>query len=908
MTISRSKTTATAIAIFLMLTIAATLIALPIVSAQTNREQPNFIYVTAQPLTGIGQNVFISYFTDRLPIDVGEVAGLLPGRAHWSDIKLIITKPDGTNETIAMGNTDPVGGGWLSWASTAVGEYSVTAYIPGQWKNTSTYNTWYPAAQSYPAKFTVQQEPVLQWPEVPLPDDYWMRPISGNANSWSILASNWLGGAANNYPQGASGGVPSSYGYGTGPESPHILWTRQYFPTGDIEDTRFGTIGNRYGGYQAVGYTCDPILDGMMHVQVEKTVHDGSGAYEIWDLKTGELLYTNETQTKPAFGQIYWYDTGNEHGLNVYLWKTSGITLPQVVRVPRVKYLGPNRLPLRLAENIEINRTATPTAINVTGTLREILDAYTGKTICYIANASTAGTEVRGKRDGSILYYNAFNYGTTAAPNYYLQVWNSSAGTMVASQANTGAWQWRPSGGSGSGASISYFGAVGSDCVHDGNIMWSLNVSMPSILGPRNTLANQTATIQAVREGEYIIFGTTGRNDERGLVQGWMMGVSLELGKEGQKLWETTFTPPLSNSNWYQQVGFVGVRPEQEVIVYNSETELLNPIVFDLKSGTKLWQGNASIEPQYSFYGYQTLFYEDLIITGGAHSGVITAYEARTGAIRWQYTATQIGTESPYGNDLARGFTVADGKLYTSVSEHSPSSPLWRTPGLKCFNITTGEEIWKIAFWGSGIKFADGILTTMNLYDGQVYAFGKGPSGTTVSAPQTIPALGSSVTITGTVTDQTPTGRRNVNNLVQFTLKDTPAISDEDMRRWMEYKFMGQGKPANAKGVEVTLDAIDPNNNYIHIGTVTSDLTGAYGFVWQPEVPGTYQIIATFAGTKSYYGSSTTTYLTVGEAPPTPAEPQPLPAQLPLDMYLLYATVAIIVAIAIVGLLILRKK
>ena len=231
-----------------------------------------------------------------------------------------------------------------------------------------------------------------------------------------------------------------------------------------------------------------------------------------------------------------------------------------------MQYLGPNRLPLRLAENIEINRTATPYAINVTGTVRELLDAYTGKTICYIANVSTAGTNVYGK-DGSILYYNAANLGTTSAPNYYLQIWNSSAGTMVASQQSTGAWQWRPSGGSGSGASISYFGSVASNNVHDGNIMWSLNASMPSILGPRNALANQTASIQAVREGEYIIFATAGRNDGRECSRlGYLYWP--ERGKEGQKLWESSWTPPLANSGWYTADTFEGVFPDQEVIIY----------------------------------------------------------------------------------------------------------------------------------------------------------------------------------------------------------------------------------------------------------------------------------------------------------------------------------------------------
>jgi hypothetical protein len=226
-------------------------------------------------------------------------------------------------------------------------------------------------------------------------------------------------------------------------------------------------------------------------------------------------------------------------------------------------------------------------------------------------------------------------------------------------------------------------------------------------------------------------------------------------------------------------------------------------------------------------------------------------------------------------------------------------------------NITTGEEIWKILFWGSGIKFTDGIMTAWNLYDGQVYAFGKGPSGTTVTAAPEESASGTKVVIKGTVTDQTQTGRRNVNNIVQFTLKDTPAISDEDMRAWMEYKFMQQGQPTNAKGVEVTLHAIDPNGNYIHIGSTTSDMNGNYGLSFIPEITGDYQIYASFAGSKSYYPSSSSTFLTVEEAPAATTQPDTAqPASL-ADTYFIPAVIAIIIAIVVataLNILATRKR
>ncbi|MBN1244652.1 PQQ-binding-like beta-propeller repeat protein, partial [Candidatus Bathyarchaeota archaeon] len=687
----RNKTAA-AIALFLIFVFTASLIALPNANAQTITEYLTHIYVAPQPLTGVGEGMFIVYFTDQMamPCDEDATLGAPAGRETWLGITLTITKPDGTIETLNAGPTDPVGAGYIVYTPTDIGEYSVQVHFPATWKNRTTQimygasnyrrlgpgDYFFSAADSEIATFTVQAEPIAHWPNPPLPTDYWMRPIPGPANTWSVLAGNWLEGAANVWPQGGAGGVTSNYGYGPAPESAHILWTRTYYPAGSIVDERFGSQVNYYGGYQAVNFAAGPILDGKIHVTPQFSMHDGNGGWAIWDLYTGEELFYDPEGTKPSFGQIYWYDSPNQHGCALYLWKTSGVTLPEIVQIPNAVQEVAGQLPIALGPVQTYNLTETSVRM---GTVWEMLDAYTGNHVCYIANVTSGGTAVYGK-DGSILRYNIANLGGTN----YLQVWNSSCGTMLATQSGTGAWQWRPAGPffGGSGETQPYLGGLARNYVHDGNDFFWLNVSIPSILGPRNSLLNQTATVRAVREGEYIIVGTTGRNNELGIVQGWLMCLSLERGKEGQKLWETTYTPPFSSQDWYSSINYAGVFPEQEVIVFSSNTELINPIVYDMKTGEKLWQGDPTTEPQLSYYGLQTTVYDDMIITGGAHSGVVTAYEAKTGEIRWQYTAPGEGTDSPYGNDLARGFYVADGKLYTSVSEHSESSPLWRTPGL----------------------------------------------------------------------------------------------------------------------------------------------------------------------------------------------------------------------------------
>jgi hypothetical protein len=128
------------------------------------------------------------------------------------------------------------------------------------------------------------------------------------------------------------------------------------------------------------------------------------------------------------------------------------------------------------------------------------------------------------------------------------------------------------------------------------------------------------------------------------------------------------------------------------------------------------------------------------------------------------------------------------------------------------------------------------------------------------------------------------------------------------MEAWMEYAYQQQIKPANATGVEVTLDALDPNNNRVHIGTATSDSSGAYSYVFTPDVPGKYTIIATFAGSESYYSSYAETAIGVSEAPaPEPAPPEPAPNP-PYETYTIGTGIAIIAAVAIATILLLRKK
>jgi len=203
---------------------------------------------------------------------------------------------------------------------------------------------------------------------------------------------------------------------------------------------------------------------------------------------------------------------------------------------------------------------------------------------------------------------------------------------------------------------------------------------------------------------------------------------------------------------------------------------------------------------------------------------------------------------------------------------------------------------------------SSGVLWYPNRYDGCIYAFGKGPSATTVSIQQDVITKGAGALIKGTVTDQSP-GATKLASKIGYA-NGVPAMSEESQEAWMEYLYEQQAMPNNATGVEVSLDTVDPNGNYVHIDTVTSDENGMFKKAFTPEVPGEYTIIATFEGSKSYWGSQAETAIDVSEAPPTTAPPE-YPQPIDNTMTIVAVGIAVIVAMAImvvlVGIWIKRK-
>jgi hypothetical protein len=122
----------------------------------------------------------------------------------------------------------------------------------------------------------------------------------------------------------------------------------------------------------------------------------------------------------------------------------------------------------------------------------------------------------------------------------------------------------------------------------------------------------------------------------------------------------------------------------------------------------------------------------------------------------------------------------------------------------------------------------------------------------------------------------------------------------------MQYVYMQKPRPTDMKGVPVSIDVVDSSGSRRNIGTVTSDVSGMFSFTWTPDAEGSYTVIATFAGSESYWSSYAESSFTVGPATKVPEMPQIVIPD--YTMTIIGAAIAVIIAVAVVGALVLRKK
>ena len=335
---------------------------------------------------------------------------------------------------------------------------------------------------------------------------------------------------------------------------------------------------------------------------------------------------------------------------------------------------------------------------------------------------------------------------------------------------------------------------------------------------------------------------------------------------------------------------------------------------YDLKTGQKLW---GPTQPYSNVWGYYDNEAKGVIGYGNLYTwsinGEVHAYNIKTGAENWSYSTGDAGIDTPYGiwplGTWQMQHILADGKLYVSAG-HDYTPPVFKGAKLYCINASTGEEIWDSLNFDiiSSPGIADGIMVWLNGYDNQIYGYGKGPSAMTVTAPNVENEFGKSVVIRGTITDISAGAKQDL--VASKFPNGLPCVSDESQSKFMEAVYQQQPMPTNLTGVSIVFSVLDSNGNYRTIGTTTSDGSGMFTYTWTPDIQGDYTVVASFAGTNSYYSSSAETSFYVGasEATPTPVATQ---TQSMADLYFVPGIIAIIIAIIVVGaviILALRKR
>ena len=864
MKIAKSKTTAITIAIFLILSMAASMMLVPTTSAHTPTWSiPTFAYIQVAPNpVGVGQSISVYMWLDKV---INSAATTNDVRFH--NYNLTITAPDGTKETTIFATIqDTTSSQYTHYTPNQVGNYTFTFTFPGQvYTYTALYAGFYgPPSQSayindtYLASsasttLAVQQEPIpTPVSSSPMPTDYWTRPIYGLNTDWWSITSNWLGtGSPQWYTE--TWGSNTYVSDAVGSQTSHIMWTKPLQSGGVVGGNDMPVQGAGYfeGTAYLTRFSNPIVLDGKLYYKEPRGESgSNSGPLDCVNLQTGQIIWSRTDVPSLSFGYIYSMWTPDYHGV----W--------------------------------------SPILIATSGTTWKGYDGDTGDPLFNITNVPS-GTKVMGP-SGEYLLEVVANAGTTSNPDWRLCEWNSS---------KVGNWAIM-----GTGALTGTLDASGSSC-------YDFNVSIPW----RNTMTASPTVVYAYYNNLMLCYnyslpsaGTSFYAQSSAPYTWFAVQLNATKGALGSVLWWNTLQPAAGNVTVLPS----GADPTTGVFA-ELYKETMQYVGYSLTTGQKLW-GPTPEPGAMDYYGNDfggnldgQWAYGNLYSCG--FGGVMRCYNAVTGALKWTYgnggagNSTNAGYYNPYGDYPTMIVAIGNGVIYTETAEHTATDPIYRGALTRAINATDGTEVWTLSCFGSSwnIAIADGFTTMFNGYDNQIYTVGRGPSAMSVAAQ----SFGTPIVIRGTVTD-TSAGTTQDQQAADFP-NGVPVASDASMSAWMSYVYQQQPEPTNFTGVPVTISVLDSNNNYRTIGTATTDASGMYTLTWTPDISGNFTVYANFAGTNGYWPSNAETSFAVAQAPAATATPTPTPTSV-ADMYFVPAIaglfVVIIVGLAVLALLMLRKR
>jgi len=845
-------------AMLMILSFAASMIAVPNAVAQTERRVDRSVvtypFVDAVPMkAGVGQPVLINW-------------GLLNFLSTFNDgfnVTLQITYPNGkvTEEKAKTWSTGTVGRkmsfmepGNYTLQAVYKNETIVTRSTSGTGANqiiTYTHTNYLSSESNNVTLQIIEGYWKVDHPGHTLPEEYWTRPVDSQLREWYSIMGSWEVRPNNLFAP-----------WNDAPESAHILWNMPLGDTmGGLSGGDNGPIGYQLGDAYEGKFAGSVIISGVLYFNRYVSNSPRQTVVAV-DLHTGKTLWEKDfdfgstAANRISRGQILTFISENNRGTWSYLWFVSGTTMYAVEP---------------LTGDLKYTMTNVPSGTIYKGPSGEMLK---------YAVATVNGVQCISQWNSTHVVNNGTLTGTADAWGSQIQ------GRRFNAQA---------SGDRVSGVSM--------------NSGWDVVNASTGITGSIGSLITAFP-------GDRIVYGN--------ISSAGVTLTAISLNNVDENIGYPLFTRRTwdSPSEWKDgsvtttagmQTGWAAFSNDPYVAVLWIKESRIN-YVFSLETGRYMWQSEPQIfadawsdTPTFSFGPEKVIAYGKLY--EASCGGIVYCYDVKTGDLLWTYEVTDKYNESYHRENWWMIITfISSGKVYLGHMVHSPQVPIARGAPFIALDAETGDLVWEIdgAFrqtrWGGRALIGDSIIATMDVYDQQVYAIGKGPSKMTATAPNTGVTTGTAALISGTVMDVSP-GTQTDKMQLRFA-DGVPAVSDESMSEWMLYVYKQFSRPMDATGVEVTVFA-QQGDRVIDIGKTVSDANGRYSIAWTPpeDATGVWDIYAYFSGSAGYYGSFAKTEMAVSAAPVVEQVETP-----PYEWYIVGMGLAILAAVIIFGLLSLRKK
>jgi hypothetical protein len=662
-------------------------------------------YLSFRPTTvGLGQTFLVNMW----------ISPALHVSRYFTGFKVTITKPDGTQDALTLNSYRADTTAWFEYIADQIGTWKIKfefpgAYYPpgnytvaaGAFAGASTVNfqqsCYYTPSSTQEQELTVTEAQVASWPTIPLPTDYWSRPIVFNNRDWWTIAGNypWYGPAGggpnwqniwnqqypdtNTYASPRYGFVP----WAQAPDSAHIVWKKQ----GAISGIAGGDLG-AWGIFTSPG---NPymIYSGRAYQVVTKPLNGVSqSVWQCYDLRTG---------------QLYWELPVNFLGNNAFGVATT--TAPTVIEYEKGTPEVPGGDASGWNQRVNLLYIGGGTLLKYdpwTGAMTGNYSIAPLSSATYYRNGYALGVQNLGGGNYRLINFTTF----TTTSNFSARIMGnitwpwSSLGTAQDFNVNIAALTSAitpPAVGAYYGTSIS------AASLTTGQLLWNITSDQTMYSGSC-TVADHGKVAVCMMSGSFLAWDLT----------------------SGKLAW----TSDQMDYPW-DASGF-GAYSIQSAYGMLYRQAYSGVYAFNWTNGKIVWKYEAPTP-----YEYETPY------TSRNGTGVYSFDPFNSCGIIADGKLYVVSCEHTPSEPVTRGWGLHCINVTTGQG-------LWQMTGLWGFSITLQDPV--SVFPG---PIADGYLFTSSS-DGYNYVLGKGKSATTVEGPLTAAPKGTGIIIKGTVLDQSP--------------------------------------------------------------------------------------------------------------------------------------------------------